>query len=79
MTKTDQLPRYDRAQTYAWNYEHALEPVDVDVAPVPGDWTFCGLKVDSLLGMAAGPLLNGNWVLYYASLGFDVLTYPLNH
>jgi dihydroorotate dehydrogenase len=25
--------------------------------------------------MPAGPLLNGKWVLYYASLGFDVLTY----
>jgi dihydroorotate dehydrogenase len=25
--------------------------------------------------MAAGPLLNGRWILYYAALGFDVLTY----
>jgi dihydroorotate dehydrogenase len=25
--------------------------------------------------MAAGPLLNGGWILYYASLGFDLLTY----
>jgi len=25
--------------------------------------------------MAAGPLLNGRWILYYARLGFDVLTY----
>lgn len=25
--------------------------------------------------MPAGPLLNGRWCLYYASLGFDVLTY----
>jgi dihydroorotate dehydrogenase len=25
--------------------------------------------------MPAGPLLNGQWILYYASLGFDVLTY----
>jgi dihydroorotate dehydrogenase len=27
------------------------------------------------LGIAAGPLLNGAWVRYYAALGFDVLTY----
>jgi dihydroorotate dehydrogenase len=27
------------------------------------------------LGVAAGPLLNGRWCLYYASLGFDVVTY----
>ncbi len=69
------LPRYDRSRTYAWNYEHAPDPVDVDVSVVPGDWTFCGLPVDSPLGMPAGPLLNGRWILYYASLGFDVLTY----
>jgi dihydroorotate dehydrogenase (NAD+) catalytic subunit len=25
--------------------------------------------------MPAGPLLNGRWILYYAALGFDVLTY----
>jgi dihydroorotate dehydrogenase len=31
--------------------------------------------VSSPLGIAAGPLLNGRWVLYYAELGFDVLTY----
>jgi dihydroorotate dehydrogenase len=40
-----------------------------------GNWTFCGLPVGSPLGIPAGPLLNGRWVLYYAALGFDVLTY----
>jgi dihydroorotate dehydrogenase len=33
------------------------------------------LPVASPLGVPAGPLLNGAWCLYYASLGFDVLTY----
>jgi len=61
--------------TYDFNYEHAPDPVDVDVPPVPGSWHFCGLPVDSPLGIPAGPLLNGRWVLYYASLGFDILTY----
>src|SRR5687768_6242035 len=69
------LPRYDPAQTYAWNYEHAPAPVVIDEPSVPGQWDFCGLPVPSPLGVAAGPLLNGRWVLYYASLGFDVLTY----
>ena len=69
------LPRYDLTQTYQWNYDYAPEPVECDVADVPGDWSFCGLKTDSPLGMPAGPLLNGKWILYYASLGFDVLTY----
>jgi dihydroorotate dehydrogenase len=44
-------------------------------ASVPGAWTFCGRPVASPLGIAAGPLLNGRWLLYYAALGFDVLTY----
>ena len=69
------LPRYDPAQTYRWNYEHAPDPVEMDVPSVPGDWTFAGLPVASPLGIPAGPLLNGRWCLYYASLGFDVLTY----
>jgi dihydroorotate dehydrogenase len=69
------LPRYDIRQTYDWNYEHAPEPVAVEVPPVPGRWDYGGLPVDSPLGIAAGPLLNGRWVLYYASLGFSVLTY----
>ena len=74
-----QLPRYDISKTYLWNFENAPDPVDVDVPPFPGDWTFCGLPVDSPLGMPAGPLLNGKWILYYASLGFDVLTYKTVH
>lgn len=69
------LPRYRIEETYEWNYDHAPNPVELDVPEVPGNWTFCGRKVSSPLGMPAGPLLNGKWVLYYASLGFDVLTY----
>lgn len=70
------LPRYDRGQTYRWNYDHAPQALpEVDIPAVPGAWTFCGRKVPSPLGIAAGPLLNGRWVLYYAALGFDVLTY----
>src|SRR5262245_66693229 len=70
------LPRYDRSQTYRWNYDHAPEPPrGIHVPYVEGDWTFCGRRVASPLGIAAGPLLNGRWILYYAALGFDVLTY----
>ena len=69
------LSRYDITKSYAWNYENAPDTVGVDVSAVPGEWDFCGLAVDSPLGMPAGPLLNGRWCLYYASLGFDVLTY----
>jgi dihydroorotate dehydrogenase len=69
------LPTYDRAQTYDWNYDHAPQPADVDVPDVPGEWSFLDLAVGSPLGVPAGPLLNGAWCLYYASLGFDVVTY----
>lgn len=76
MTKTtSSLPCYDPARSYEWNYEHVPPPVEVDVPPMPGAWSFCGLPVDSPLGIPAGPLLNGRWILYYASMGFDVLTY----
>lgn len=71
----DPLPRYDSSRDYRWNYAHAPDPVEIDVPPMQGDWTFLGRPVGSPLGMPAGPLLNGRWVLYYASLGFDVLTY----
>ena len=69
------LPRYDRTRSYEWNYAHAPEPVDVAVPGVGGAWNYCGLPCASPLGIAAGPLLNGRWILYYASLGFDILTY----
>lgn len=69
------LPRYDPNQTYRWNYDHPPLPIACEVPEVAGDWDFCGLSVDSPLGIAAGPLLNGKWCLYYAGLGFDVLTY----
>lgn len=69
------LPCYDRSKSYDWNYDHPPAPVSLDAPAVPGKWQFCGLTVPSPLGVPAGPLLNGAWCLYYASLGFDVLTY----
>ncbi len=69
------LPKYDRQQSYDWNYEQAPQPLELNVPEFPGRWEFFGLPVGSPLGVAAGPLLNGKWCLYYASLGFDVVTY----
>lgn len=68
-------PRYDRLRTYEWNYENPPEPLEVAAPGIPGEWTFLGAPVNSPLGIAAGPLLNGRWIRYYASLGFDILTY----
>ncbi len=67
--------RYNRQQSYQWNYDHPPEIVDVDVPDWPGHTSFCGYQLKSPLGMPAGPLLNGQWCLYYASLGFDLVTY----
>jgi dihydroorotate dehydrogenase len=69
------LTQYDPRLSYEWNYLHAPAPVAVREAAVPGFWQFCGMRVASPLGIPAGPLLNGAWCLYYASLGFDVVTY----
>ncbi len=69
------LPHYDWSRSYEWNYAHPPAPVECEIRAVPGEWDYCGLKVGSPLGIPAGPLLNGAWCLYYASLGFDVLTY----
>jgi len=77
--ETERLPRYDPARSYEWNFDHAPDDAEqrdsADAQSIPGSWNFCGLPVSSPLGIAAGPLLNGRWLRYYASLGFDVLTY----
>jgi dihydroorotate dehydrogenase (NAD+) catalytic subunit len=76
MPATQTLPRYDTSQSYRWNYDHAPQPVEgIAVPQLEGHWTYCGVAVDSPLGIAAGPNLNGRWILYYAALGFDILTY----
>ena len=49
---------------------------DVPVTDESGSrWDFLGIPVASPLGIAAGPLLNSAWCLYYGARGFDVLTY----
>ena len=72
---TTGIGRYNIAESYDWNYEHVPPPLDLHVPATQGNWTFCGLPVASPLGIPAGPLLNSRWILFYARLGFDVLTY----
>lgn len=74
MARETPLPRYDIEKTYRWNHQHAPAPVSRDI-PTVEKASFAGLPASGPIGIAAGPLLNGKWILYYASLGFDVLTY----
>ncbi len=65
--------RVDRS--YAWNYAHAPALPRIRRVPSGPGGYLLGLRVNSPLGIAAGPLLNAKWVEGYARLGFDVLTY----
>lgn len=70
------MQNYDLQRTWRWNLENSPQPAVVaPQAPVPGKWIWCGLPVNSPLGIPAGPLLNSGWLLHYANLGFDVLVY----
>ena len=65
--------RVDRS--YAWNYTHAPTlPRVRRIPPGPGH-ELLGYRLNSPLGIAAGPLLNARWVEAYARLGYDILTY----
>ncbi|MFL6447501.1 MAG: hypothetical protein ACJ746_07400 [Bryobacteraceae bacterium] len=74
VSKTPQV--YDYRRSYDWNYANSPDGSWTgDVPELPDSWDFCGFRVNSPLGMPAGPLLNSAWILHYAKLGFDVLTY----
>ncbi|MBI1847342.1 MAG: hypothetical protein HYR86_10265 [Candidatus Rokubacteria bacterium] len=66
---------YRTDRSYAWNYGHAPTLPRTRRVPMgPGGLLF-GQRLNSPLGIAAGPLLNSRWIEGYARLGFDVLTY----
>ena len=68
--------RYDISKSYEWNYQNApVLPESYIFQPADREWTLAGQPVNSPVAIAAGPLLNGRWVLHYAALGYDVLTY----
>ncbi len=70
-----ELPGYQLEQSYEWNYRNPPDRVSLEVPAISGEWSFCGSPIDSPLGISAGPLLNGAWCLYYAGLGYSVVTY----
>jgi dihydroorotate dehydrogenase (NAD+) catalytic subunit len=65
--------RIDRS--YTWNYEHTPKLPRVRRLPAGPGGQLLGYTLNSVLGVAAGPLLNSKWVEAYARVGFDILTY----
>jgi dihydroorotate dehydrogenase (NAD+) catalytic subunit len=70
-------PIYDIHKTYLENAEQGpffsgeIPHFEKSVNPVE----FLGFKLNSPLGVAAGPLLNSKWIALAAKLGFDLPTY----
>lgn len=67
--------RLDRS--LAWNASHPpkLPPRPRKLTSGPGVRLF-DRRVDSPVGVAAGPLINSRWIEAYARLGYGLLTYP---
>ncbi len=68
-------PTYRIDRSYTWNYTHAPALPRVRRLPPGVGGSLLGHRVNSPVGIAAGPLLNARWVEGYARLGFDLLTY----
>ncbi len=69
-------PTYDISRSYEENYQEG--PFLKEIPPqrvITAQKTFLGFKVNSLLGIPAGPLLNAKWIKAYAACGFDLLVY----
>jgi dihydroorotate dehydrogenase (NAD+) catalytic subunit len=70
-------PTYDINKSYEWNYRNG----PLFKGPYPHErkiqryFRLLDFKLNSPLGVAAGPLLNSNWIKVYARLGFDILSY----
>jgi dihydroorotate dehydrogenase len=71
---------YNIHESYDINYEHGpeyagplpnLDKINAGLEPA----LFLGKKLNSTIGVPAGPLLNAEYIKLYADLGFDVLTY----
>jgi dihydroorotate dehydrogenase (NAD+) catalytic subunit len=70
-------PTYDITKSYEWNYRNG--PRFRGPFPPPRSPSrparLLDFELNSPIGVAAGPLLNSNWIRLYAKLGFDILSY----
>lgn len=70
-------PVYDIERSYEDNYRngpvfHGRIPKSLPEGP---QVSFLGIPANSRLGIPAGPLLNSDWIAFYAIMGFDLLVY----
>ncbi len=78
MIVTPNHSAYNILKDYQWNYAHvpSSKPhISKPAVEISGEWTYAGLPVRSPLAVAAGPLLNSEWIKFYAERSFDILTY----
>jgi dihydroorotate dehydrogenase (NAD+) catalytic subunit len=70
-------PTYDITKSYEWNYRNGpLFRGPYPPARRPRRTAqLLDFELNSPIGIAAGPLLNSNWIRVYAKLGFDILSY----
>ena len=66
---------YKVNRSYAWNYAHAPALPRVRRLPSGPGATLLGYRVNSPVGIAAGPLLNSKWIESYARVGYDIFTH----
>jgi dihydroorotate dehydrogenase (NAD+) catalytic subunit len=70
-------PTYDIKKSYEWNYRNG--PLFKGPYPprrkIRRPVKLLDFELNSPLGIAAGPLLNSNWIRVYSKLGFDILSY----
>ncbi|MFH0835740.1 MAG: dihydroorotate dehydrogenase [Candidatus Micrarchaeota archaeon] len=73
---------YDYLKSYEENYDNGpffelTEEARLKLSEMPSlpKKDLLGFSLNSTVGIAAGPLLNSNWIKFYAEMGFDLLTY----
>src|SRR5271155_2743976 len=71
------LPIYDKNKTYLENAEEGpfFSGEIPELLPAKEPIDFLGFRLNSPLGVPAGPLLNSKWIALAAKLGFDLPTY----
>jgi len=70
-------PTYDINKSYEWNYRNGplFEGPYPPQRKIQKRIKLLDFELNSSLGIAAGPLLNSQWIKVYARLGFDILSY----